>query len=94
MALAGTTVMTSEPFGVPVAVNPSTQTDADVLEIDLDVAESATRVDHGARSIMKPTSKSPEAQSVSYTFSLKIPINSLFPEFSLTQLLVVTTFSV
>ena len=86
--------MTSSPFGVPVAVNPSTQTDADVLEIDVGVAESTPPTPEATDKAKSPTSKSPEPPSVSYTFSLKVTVNSLFAELRLTELIVGTTFSV
>ena len=69
--------MTSEPFGVPVAVNPSTHIFWDVLAIDVGVAESTPPTPEATDKAKSPTSKSPEPPVALYTSSLKVTVKVL-----------------
>ena len=82
--LAGTTVMVSEPLAVPVVLNPSTQTDCDVLVIEVGVADPSVATPPEMDNAKSATFKSPVPPVVSYTLSLKVTVSA-----ELTELIVV-----
>jgi len=75
--LAGTTVMVSEPLAVPVVLNPSTQTDCDVLVIEVGVADPSVATPPEMDNAKSATSKSPVPPVVSYTLSLNVIVSSV-----------------
>ena len=87
MALAGTTVMVSEPVAVPDMVKPRTQILSDVFEIDAGVAATVAAPPE-IESAKSAASKSPEPPVVSYTFSPKVTVNVLLAALRLTELIV------
>ena len=74
---AGTTVMVSEPLAVPDVLNPSTQTDCDVLVIEVGVADPSVATPPEMDNAKSATSKSPVPPAVLYTPSLKVTVSSV-----------------
>ena len=74
--LAGTTVMVSEPLAVPDVLNPSTQTDCDVLVMEVGVADISVAVPPEVDNAKSAASKSPVPPLVSYTFSLNVTVSA------------------
>ena len=75
--LAGTTVMVSEPLAVPDVLNPSTQTDCDVLVMEVGVVDPSVATPPTMDNAKSVASKSPVRPVVSYTNSLKVTVSSV-----------------
>ena len=75
--LAGTTVIVSEPFAVPDVLNPSTQTDCDILVMEVGVADPSVATPPAMDNAKSATSKSPVPPVVSYTLSLNVTVSSV-----------------
>ena len=75
--LAGTTVMVSEPLAVPDVLNPSTQTDCDILVMEVGVTDPSVATPPAMDNAKSATSKSPVTLVVSYTPSLNDTVSSV-----------------
>ena len=71
--------MVSEPLAVPVVLNPSTQTDCDVLVMEVGVADISVAVPPEVDNAKSAASKSPVPPLVSYTFSLNVTVSAELP---------------
>ena len=81
--LAGTTVMVSEPLAVPDVLNRSTQTDCDILVMEVGVGDPSMATPPTMDNAKSVASKSPVPPVVSYTLSLKVTVSSVLAELML-----------
>ena len=69
--------MVSEPLAVPDVLNPSTQTDCDVLVMEVGVADPSVATPPAMDNAKSAISKSPVTPAASYTLSLKVTVSSV-----------------